>query len=301
MGSGKQKNQKQLSKKSTKTHKNPSPLGPKKSAIISNETAISKRMKTKTKKKKKKGIVNGKESNFSENEQKKEKNEVKTKNDDVIQHPTPSQQLSYFLHQYQSANGIQLSSLELESYKDKSMLELSQGTAQSNLAEHMKIAFGPSFKEVLCEKKLGEGKIDPGNPALLVISLSALRSLELLRELRPLTRECHAVKLFSKHMKIEEQVSFLKNRVNIACGTPNRIKKLIDMEALGLSRLAVIILDMYTDVKGYSLFTLPQVREEFWDLYKSYFHERLLEGDVRICLYSQIPAIPRATEEARFD
>lgn len=36
------------------------------------------------------------------------------------------------------------------------------------------------------------------------------------------------------------------------------------MEALGLSRLAVIVLDMHTDVKGYSLFTLPQVRSGFF-------------------------------------
>lgn len=110
-----------------------------------------------------------------------------------------------------------------------------------------------------------------------------------------------------------------------------RIKKLIDMEALGLSRLAVIVLDMHTDVKGYSLFTLPQVRfginfpqipcyyqvyslrfsllknfhfanlicylflcafdrDEFWDLYKSHFHHRLLEGNFRIGLYGQVPA-----------
>ncbi|KAG5552294.1 hypothetical protein RHGRI_010394 [Rhododendron griersonianum] len=65
---------------------------------------------------------------------------------------------------------------------------------------------------------------------------------------------------FSKHMKVEEQVAVLKNRVNIGCGTPSRIQKLIDVEALGLSRLAVIVLDRHTDVKGYSLFTLPQVR-----------------------------------------
>lgn len=39
-----------------------------------------------------------------------------------------------------------------------------------------------------------------------------------------------------------------------------RIKKLIDMEALGLSRLSVVVLDMYTDVKGYSLFNIPQIR-----------------------------------------
>lgn len=42
-----------------------------------------------------------------------------------------------------------------------------------------------------------------------------------------------------------------------------RIKKLIDIEALGLSRLAVILLDIHPDVKGYSLFTLPQVRFDF--------------------------------------
>ena len=39
-----------------------------------------------------------------------------------------------------------------------------------------------------------------------------------------------------------------------------RIKKLIDTEALGLSRLQVLLLDMHPDMKGYSLFTLPQVR-----------------------------------------
>lgn len=39
-----------------------------------------------------------------------------------------------------------------------------------------------------------------------------------------------------------------------------RIKKLIDMEVLGLSRLQIIVLDMHTDVKGYSLLSLPQIR-----------------------------------------
>ncbi|KAF7133448.1 hypothetical protein RHSIM_Rhsim09G0036800 [Rhododendron simsii] len=205
---------------------------------------------------------------------------------------TAAEQLSFFVDQYQSANGVQLSALELEPIKaDKCILELSRGMDQSasNLGEHMKAAFGSSWKEVLCEKQLLEGKIDPGSPALLVISLSALRSLELLRAFRDLTRECYAAKLFSKHMKIEDQVAILKNRVNIACGTPSRIKKLIDVEALELSRLDVIVLDMHTDVKGYSLFTLPQVRDELWDLYKCYLHPRLLQGDLRICLYGPVP------------
>ncbi|OIT38223.1 PREDICTED: protein CMSS1 [Nicotiana attenuata] len=230
-------------------------------------------------------------SKSNENAKTKTKSKIKNSENSMVSFPTAAEQLKYFHEQYQSANRVQLSSLELESFTETCMLELNPDQAQSSspLADHMKVAFGPSWKGSLCEKEL-DGKIDPGHPSLLVISLSALRSLDLLRELRPLTSECRAAKLFSKHMKVEEQASSLKNRVNIASGTPSRIKKLIDMEVLGLSRLAVIVLDMKADAKGYSLLTLPQVRDEFWDLYRNYFHQRVLEGALRICLYGEIPA-----------
>lgn len=64
------------------------------------------------------------------------------------------------------------------------MVEQGPDPAQNNtgnLVEQLKVAFGSSWKEVLCEKHLQEGKVDPGSPALLVISSSALRSQELLR------------------------------------------------------------------------------------------------------------------------
>ncbi|RAL48354.1 unnamed protein product [Cuscuta campestris] len=210
-------------------------------------------------------------------------------------YPTASEQLKFFIHHYQSANRVQLSPLELESFKDTCMVELIQDQAENKrtLGDHLKAAFGSSWKDLLCRNQFKAGKVEPGHPALIVISSSALRSLELLRELRLFTKECPPAKLFSKHMKIDEQVSFLKNRVNIASGTPSRIKKLIDMEALGLSRLTVVVLDMQMDVKGYSLLTLPQVREEVWDLYKSYFHERMVEGTLRMCLYGPLPEITR--------
>lgn len=217
------------------------------------------------------------------------------KENGVALYPTASEQLKFFIHHYQSANRIQLSSLELESFKDTCMVELIRDQAKTpiTLGDHLKVAFGPSWKDLLCKNQLEAGKVEPGHPALIVISSSALRSLELLRELRQFTKECPAAKLFSKHMKIDEQVSFLKNRVNIASGTPSRIKKLIDMEALGLSRLAVVVLDMQMDVKGYSLLTLPQVREELWDLYKIFFHERVVEGTLRMCLYGPLPETTR--------
>lgn len=49
---------------------------------------------------------------------------------------------------------------------------------------------------------------------------------------------------------------------HFSCGamTDCRIKKLIDLEALGLSQLSVLLIDLHVDVKGYSLLTLPQLR-----------------------------------------
>ncbi|KAI3975301.1 hypothetical protein MKX01_033541 [Papaver californicum] len=134
-----------------------------------------------------------------------------------------------------------------------------------SLHKHMKVAFGKSWKAELCEGQISEGKIDAGNPAVLVISTSALRALEFLSI---------------------RKTNF--PRVNIPSGTPSRIKKLIDIDALGLSRLAVIVLDMHTDTKGYSLLTLPQVSNEFWNLYKTHFEQPLIRGDFRICLYGPI-------------
>ncbi|KAJ6973224.1 protein CMSS1 [Populus alba x Populus x berolinensis] len=192
--------------------------------------------------KKKTGI--NKKTDQSKNEENQNKSEASTP-------ASASQQLSFFINEFQSANGVQLSSIELESIKETCFVELSQESGHDVMAlgSHMKAAFGPSWKQVLCEGKLVEGIIDPGSPSVLIISTSALRSLELLRGVRSLTKECHAAKLFSKHMKVEEQVAMLKKRVNFASGTPSRIKKLIDIEALGLSRLTMIVLDMHADVK----------------------------------------------------
>ncbi|KAJ1382419.1 Protein Cms1 [Sesbania bispinosa] len=230
----------------------------------------------------------GKRNRDQDQDRRKTKKKKRKAPNDHEKKEGASEQLRFFVEQFQAANDVQLSSLESESLKaDTCILEVSQD-ADSDVkifGKNIKAAFGASWKEVLCEGQLIEGKINAGSPAVLILSASALRCIHLLRGFRSMTKECHAAKLFSKHMKVEEHVSLLKNRVNIASGTPSRIKKLIDIEALGLSRLQVLLLDMHPDVKGYSLFTLPQVRDEFWDLFKNYFYQPMIKGDLRICLY----------------
>lgn len=75
------------------------------------------------------------------------------------------------------------SCLLINDFADKCVLDLSESVDQDVeiLGNHMKAAFGSSWKKELCEKHLLEGKVDPGNPAILIISTSALRSIELLR------------------------------------------------------------------------------------------------------------------------
>ncbi|CAM0905047.1 unnamed protein product [Alopecurus aequalis] len=202
----------------------------------------------------------------------------------------PARQLEFLLRSFERAAKMRLSPLELGAYSEQCMVQLAEGASQDveSFGDHVKGAFGATWKEELCEGKLVDGSVDAGSPALLVISLGALRSLELMRGLKMFTRGCHAVKLFAKHIKVEEQVALLKDRVNIACGTPSRIKKLIDMEALSLSRLKLVVLDMQRDPKSFNLFTLPQVSNEFWDLFKGYLGQKVREGDTRICFYGAV-------------
>ncbi|XP_039132959.1 protein CMSS1 isoform X2 [Dioscorea cayenensis subsp. rotundata] len=244
-------------------------------------------------------IVADFENKANEELRNKKKKGKEAEHDALLLSTLPAaQQLRFFLDSYQSANGIKLSPLELEAFKDTSVAELPQEVAQDvdNFSDHIKTAFDDSWREALCEGKLSDG-IDAGSPAVLVISASALRSLELLRGLKKFTKECRPAKLFAKHMKVEDQVSILKGRVNIASGTPSRIKKLIDMDAMILSRLTLVVLDMHRDAKGYTLLTLKQIRDEFWDLYKSHFHPRLLQGDTRFCFYGSRSGAE--TEKAR--
>ncbi|OEL16756.1 hypothetical protein BAE44_0022219 [Dichanthelium oligosanthes] len=161
----------------------------------------------------------------------------------------PARQLEFLLRSFERAGKMRLSPLELDSYSEGCMVQLAEGSAQDmeSFGDHVKVAFGASWKEELCEGQIVEGEIGMGSPALLVISSAALRSLELLR-----------------------------------------IKKLIDMEALSLSRLKLVVLDMQKDAKSFNLFTLPQVSNEFWDLYKGYLEPKVQEGNTRICFYGAV-------------
>lgn len=108
-----------------------------------------------------------------------------------------------------------------------------------------------------------------GAPTLLFIAGAALRVADATRVLRDkkLRREKGAdvAKLFARHFKLEEHVSYLKrSKIGSAVGTPGRIGKLLcETDALSVSQLTHIILDIsYRDTKKRSLLDIPETRDE---------------------------------------
>ena len=91
-----------------------------------------------------------------------------------------------------------------------------------NEVSYMRAAI-PNWREVI-QKPVNKGEV-----AMLIICPSAIRSCNLNRLLEPFkTKKCATVKLFSRHMKIEQQKESLKKRgFHVGIGTPSRIYQLI--------------------------------------------------------------------------
>ncbi|XP_062577120.1 protein CMSS1-like [Saccostrea cucullata] len=96
-------------------------------------------------------------------------------------------------------------------------------------------------------KKLvkSSGDLKPGSPLVLIITSSAIRAVQLNRDITDFkTEECKCAKLFAKHFKIEEQQKYLsKNVCHIGLGTPNRICSLIKNGSLHLDSVKSVVLD----------------------------------------------------------
>ncbi|XP_071801143.1 protein CMSS1-like [Asterias amurensis] len=116
---------------------------------------------------------------------------------------------------------------------------------------------------------------------LLVISSSARRAVDVNRDANDFKgKQCVSAKLFSKHMKIQEQTSFLaKNRTQFAVGTPNRIAALLQQEALNLSGTRYVVLDWnWRDVKFRRMCDIPELRADLFGLFEKYIIPQAKNG-----------------------
>jgi U3-containing 90S pre-ribosomal complex subunit len=136
---------------------------------------------------------------------------------------------------------------------------------------------------------LSEG---PGARKAVVICGSAIRSMDVIRDLKQLQKaESSSVKLkfgklFSKHIKMPEQVKLLKHeKPNVLVGTPDRLVRLIDMGEIDLRAMDYVVLDAsFKDSTQRTFLTAMDTRAKFFELYIKHMATMLKEDSARIKL-----------------
>ncbi|KAL8985561.1 MAG: hypothetical protein Q9205_000763 [Flavoplaca limonia] len=117
---------------------------------------------------------------------------------------------------------------------------------------------------------LSQAPAKPGSPHTLVLTSAALRAADLSRVLRKFqTKEATVAKLFAKHIKLKNAMSFVKKRrrINIGVGTPTRIIDLLEERALNLESLERVIIDTsFMDRKNRSIFDMKETQRPLLQL-----------------------------------
>jgi hypothetical protein len=106
---------------------------------------------------------------------------------------------------------------------------------------------------------------------VLIVCSSALRCIEVMRELKAIPN-LRIAKLFSKHMKINEQIDSLKSiPFLVGVGTPNRLVKILetDPDALKAKRIEYLIIDgSHKDKKSMTIWNLNEHHPDLKQLYE---------------------------------
>ena len=66
----------------------------------------------------------------------------------------------------------------------------------------------------------------------------------------------------------------------IILGTPNRLNKLCEYGALNLEKTKLLLIDTYTDMKSFSVLTLPIVCDDFTKFMEIYVSKH---PDIKLC------------------
>ncbi|KAI5621411.1 protein CMSS1 isoform X1, partial [Silurus asotus] len=120
-----------------------------------------------------------------------------------------------------------------------------------------------SYLKEVCPKwaKVQKQHTQKCQVVLLIVCSSALRTIELIKQLTTFKGDAKVLKLFAKHIKAEDQMKQLSKSVaHIGVGTPGRLSTLIDKDGLSLQGLRYLVLDWnYRDQKQRRMVDIPEV------------------------------------------
>ncbi|KAF7657251.1 hypothetical protein LDENG_00029490 [Lucifuga dentata] len=170
--------------------------------------------------------------------------------------------------------------IELEEHKLQDSCFLSSNDLTHSLSSYLKH---------ICPKwaKVQKHHTDKSSVVVLIVCSSALRSIELIKLLTTFKGEAKTIKLFAKHIKVEEQIKLLQKGItHIGVGTPGRICALVEKEGLHLEALRYLVLDWnWRDQKLRRMMDIPEVKVDFMKLLDVGILNKCKEGKVKISLF----------------
>uniref|UniRef100_W5K3C9 Cms1 ribosomal small subunit homolog n=1 Tax=Astyanax mexicanus TaxID=7994 RepID=W5K3C9_ASTMX len=146
-----------------------------------------------------------------------------------------------------------------------------------------------SYLKEVCPKwaKVQKQHTQTGSVVLLVVCGSALRTIELIKQLTTFKGEAKVIKLFAKHIKVEDQMKLLsKGVLHIGVGTPGRVATLLEKDGMNVQGLRYLILDWnYRDQKQRRMMDIPEVKAAVLKMMESEIIKKCQEGAVKIGLF----------------
>ncbi|KAK9894182.1 hypothetical protein P389DRAFT_104275 [Cystobasidium minutum MCA 4210] len=188
-----------------------------------------------------------------------------------------------FMAEMQAEAMPKLSAIEMEDFRipERYFVDTEHLQQRKDLKSFVKQATG------LSEKDFQNANLTPGSPRLIMVSGAALRVADVVRDLRSLASNGEVAKLFAKHFKLAEHCTYCeKTKFSMGAGTPDRIQKLIEADALHLDNLSYLVIDLKKDVKKRNLLDIPESRIALFKLLASpNVNNRLKEGKLKLVMY----------------
>lgn len=152
---------------------------------------------------------------------------------------------------------------------------------------------GDSSNLIDCLRKyMPELKLKPNDKfismSVLIISSSAIRATELIRQLGTLRQDFGVGKCFAKHFKMEEQLKFFDSKCpSISIGTPNRLSKLFASghKYFRMDSVQICIIDTHRDLKQRNIFEIPETCSDLLEFYTSNILPVLKTGNTKLIFF----------------
>lgn len=123
---------------------------------------------------------------------------------------------------------------------------------------------------------------------VLILSGSAIRATELIRQLGSIRQDLGVGKCFAKHFKIEDQLKFFDSKCPlISVGTPNRLSKLFSSghKYFTMDTVDLCIIDTHRDAKQRNIFEIPETCTDLLDFYMANILPTLASGSAKLVFF----------------